>query len=313
MFLGGMMNGRMSSAMLETRHLRAFAILARTGSFTRAAQELHLTQSAVSHSMKALEQEAGCRLLDRTGKKVTPTEAGELLLVHAERIISEMAHARAALEKLGKWGQSRLRVGASATACQHVLPPVLREFGKEFPKCRIVIEPGDTPEMIELLRNGKIDLAVNLEPPSREPLEFRPLFTDEMQFIVAPTHPWAVNRRAVREEVAMQNYILYSRKSYTGEMIDAYFREEEIVLRTAIEMGSISAIKEMVKLDIGVSILAQWTVADEISAGALVAIPLGKRKLKRRWGVLHWQSRRLSIQEERFVKIAQNVGKGIVV
>ena len=299
----------METQTLDTRQLRAFAVLARTGSFTKAATELHLTQSAVSHAMKALEQEAGCRLLDRTGKKATPTEAGELLLVHAERILAEMAHARAALEKLGKWGQSRLRIGASATACQHVLPPVLREFGQEFPKCRITIEPGDTPEMIELLRSGKIDLAVNLEPPSREPLEFRPLFNDEMRFIVAPSHPWAVNGRVPREDVAMQNYILYSRKSYTGEMIDDYFREEEIVLRTAIEMGSISAIKEMVKLDIGVSILAPWTVAAETTAGTLVSIPLGKRKLKRRWGVLHWQSRRLSIQEERFVKIAQNVGK----
>lgn len=299
----------MDSQTLETRQLRAFAILVRTGSFTVAAQELHLTQSAVSHAMKALEQEAGCRLLDRTGKKVTPTEAGELLLVHAERILAEMAHARTALSKLGKWGQSRLRIGASATACQHVLPPVLREFRKEFPKCRVSIEPGDTPEMIELLRSGKIDLAVNLEPPAREPLEFRPLFTDEMQFIVAPSHPWAKNHRAVREEIAMQQYILYSRKSYTGAMIDDYFKEEELVLRTAIEMGSISAIKEMVKLDLGVSILAPWTVSDETSAKTLVAIPLGKRKLKRRWGVLHWQSRRLSIQEERFVKIAQTVGK----
>lgn len=301
----------MEAQTLETRQLRAFVVLARTGSFTRAAEEIHLTQSAVSHAMKALEQEAGCRLFDRTGKKVTPTEAGELLLVHAERILAEMAHAKTALAKLGKWGQSRLRIGASATACQHLLPPVLREFRKEFPKCRITIEPGDTPEMIELLRNGRIDLAVNLEPPNREPLEFRPLFTDEMQFIVAPTHPWAVNQRIPREEVAMQNYILYTRKSFTGALIDDYFAEEGIVLRTAIEMGSISAIKEMVKLDIGISVLAPWTVADETSAGTLVAMPLGRRKLKRRWGVLHWQSRRLSIQEERFVKIAQSVGKRI--
>jgi LysR family transcriptional regulator, low CO2-responsive transcriptional regulator len=296
---------------LDTRQLRAFAILAKTGSFTKAAQDLHLTQSAVSHAMKALEQDAGCRLLDRTGKKVTPTEAGELLLVHAERILSEMAHARAALEKLGKWGQSRLRIGASATACQHLLPPVLREFRNEFPKCRITIAPGDTPEMIEFLRAGKIDLAVNLEPPPREPLEFRALFTDEMQFIVAPTHPWALAGRASRDEIAMQNYILYTRGSYTGEAIDDYFREDEIVLRTAIEMGSISAIKEMVKLDLGVSILAPWTVAEETKAGTLVTIPLGKRKLKRRWGVLHWQARRLSIQEERFVKLAQASCKGI--
>ncbi len=294
----------MSTATLETRHLRAFAILARTGSFTKAARELHLTQSAVSHAMKALEQQAGCRLLDRTGKKAALTEAGELLLVHAERILGEMAHARAALEKLGKWGQSRLRIGASATACHHILPPVLREFQKEFPRCRIEIEPGDTPEMIELLRGGKIDLAVNLEPRTREPLEFHPLFTDELQFIVAPTHPWAVAGRVTREEIARQNYILYSRKSYTGALTEEYFAKEDIVLRTAIEMGSISAIKEMVRLDLGITILAPWTAGKETEDGSLVALPLGKRKLKRRWGVLHWQSRRLSIQEERFIRLA---------
>ncbi len=294
----------MSAATLETRHLRAFSILARTGSFTKAARELHLTQSAVSHAMKALEQQAGCRLLDRTGKKAALTEAGELLLVHAERILSEMAHARAALEKLGKWGQSRLRIGASATACQHILPPVLREFQKEFPRCRIEIEPGDTPEMIELLRAGKIDLAVNLEPRTREPLEFHPLFTDEMQFIVAPTHPWAKEGRIAREDIALQNYILYSQRSYTGALIEEYFAKDEIVLRTTIEMGSISAIKEMVRLDLGITILATWTIAEETADGSLVALPLGKRKLKRRWGVLHWQSRRLSIQEDRFIKLA---------
>src|SRR2546425_1650653 len=120
--------------MLDSRQLRAFASLARTGSFTQTARELHLTQSAISHAIKALETDVGCRLFDRLGKKVVLTQAGEALLHHAEKILQEMATARAALEQLGKWGAGRLRLGASRTACQYLLPAVLREFKESFPK-----------------------------------------------------------------------------------------------------------------------------------------------------------------------------------
>src|SRR5215218_10344919 len=158
------------SQPIDSRQLRAFSILARTGSFTETAYEMHLTQSAISHSIRALEEDIGCRLLDRMGKTVVLTQAGEQLLVHAERVLQEMATARAELSHLGKWGSSRLRIGASTTACQHVLPTVLREFKESFPQCAISIQPGDTPENIDALRAHQIDLAVNLEPPRQTPL-----------------------------------------------------------------------------------------------------------------------------------------------
>src|SRR5471030_1022779 len=99
------------SLPLDSRQLKAFTALVRTGSFTLAAKELFLSQSAVSHSMKALEQDVGCRLLDRLGKKVLLTQAGEQFLQHADQIIHEMEQARSSLEQLGKWGRGRLRVG----------------------------------------------------------------------------------------------------------------------------------------------------------------------------------------------------------
>src|SRR6266516_5440895 len=139
------------SLPLDSRQLRAFVTLARTGSFTLAAKELFLSQSAVSHSMRALEEEVGCRLLDRVGKKVLLTQAGETLLHHAEKILQEMSTARGALEQLGKWGRGRLRVGASTTACEYILPAVLRKFKDEFPQSLITIEPGDTFKGLELL------------------------------------------------------------------------------------------------------------------------------------------------------------------
>jgi DNA-binding transcriptional LysR family regulator len=297
------------SQPIDSRQLRAFAHLARTGSFTLAAKELHLTQSAISHSMKALESEMGCRLLDKMGKKVVLTEAGESLLRHVERILAEMAQARADLDQLGKWGQSRLRLGASATACRHILPTVLREFRESFPQCAISIEPGDTPEMIAALQDRRIDLAVNLAPRADEPLAFRPLFTDELGFMLSPMHPWARAGRVDRSEIARQHYILYGKRSYTAGMIDDYFREEEIVLHSSIDLGSMEAIKELVKLGLGISILAPWTCRKELDERSLVTLPLGKRKLRRRWGVLHWRGRRLSLAEETFVGLCEQVAE----
>src|SRR6185436_511059 len=145
---------------LDSRQLRTFCALARTGSFTQTAREMHLTQSGVSHAMKALERDVGCRLLDRLGKKVVLTQAGEQLLHHATKILLEMESARESLGHLGKWGRGRLRLGASTTACQYILPSVLREFKESFPEHAITIEPGDTPTLISLLLRHKIDLAL---------------------------------------------------------------------------------------------------------------------------------------------------------
>ena len=295
------------SQPLDSRQLRAFSILARTGSFTATAQELHLSQSAISHAMKALEQEIGCRLLDRMGKTVVLTQAGEQLLVHVEKVLQEMAAARAELGRLGKWGSSRLRIGASTTACQHVLPAVLREFKKSFPQCAISIEPGDTPDMIDALRQHRIDLAVNLEPRREEQLEFRPLFTDELVFVTSPLHPWALAGKVTRGEIPRQHYILYGKGSYTFQMIERYFRQEQIVLHSLLDLGNMEAIKELVKLGLGISILAPWTARKELGEKSLVALPLGRRKLKRRWGVLHWRGRRLSLAEETFVGLCESV------
>ena len=257
--------------------------------------------------MKALEQEIGCRLLDRMGKTVVLTQAGEQLLVHAQKILTEMESARSHLSHLGKWGSSRLRIGASTTACQHVLPAVLREFKESFPACAISIEPGDTPEMIDALRQHRIDLAVNLEPRREEPLEFRPLFTDELLFVMSPLHPWARAGRVTRDEIPSQHYILYGKGSYTFEMIEAYFRQEQIVLHSLLDLGNMEAIKELVKLGLGISILAPWSARKELEEKSLVALPLGKRKLKRRWGVLHWRARRLSLAEETFIGLCESV------
>ena len=291
---------------LDGRQMRAFASLARTGSFTQTARELHLTQSGVSHAMKALEHDVGCRLLDRLGKKVVLTQAGEQLLHHATKILREMEGARESMDQLGKWGRGRLRLGASTTACQHIIPPVLREFKESFPDHVITIEPGDTLALVHSLLRHRIDLALTLEPDKEPQLDFHPLFSDELQFIVGALHPWARAGRVQRAEVPTQHYILYSKSSVTFRLVEDYFRREEMVLNTVIELGSMEATKELVKLGVGVSILAPWVSRKEIEEGSLVALPLGRRKLERRWGVLYWRGKRLNLAEETFVGLCES-------
>jgi len=270
-----------------------------------AAKELHLSQSAVSHSMKALETDLGCRLFDRMSKKVLLTQAGEQLLQHADKIILEMSAARDSINQLGKWGRGRLRIGASTTACQYILPEVLNDFKKGFPHALITVEPGDTREAIQLLRNNQVDLALALEPKRDDDFEFTPLFTDEMHFVMAPTHSWAVAGRVAREEIPTQQYVLYNKNSFTFELVEEYFREDDMVLNMIMEFGSMEAIKELVKLGLGVSILAPWIARKEIESGELVPLSLGKRKLKRAWGLLHWRLRRLTLAEETFVNLCR--------
>jgi len=265
------------AAPIDSRQLHAFITLARTGSFTRAARELHLSQPAVSYTIKSLEEEMQCRLLDRVGKSLVLTQAGEQFLAHAKRILEEMEGARERIRELGKWGHGRLRLGTSLTACQYILPFVLREFKESFPQCAIQIEPGDTPTALQALHQNRIDLALALEPSTQTDLEFRPLFVDELQFLVSPLHPWAQAERVERPEIKRQQFILYTRTSYLSEMIEEYFRDEKIVLSASIELGNMEAIKELVKLGLGVSILAPWVARKELAEGSLRALPLGKR------------------------------------
>jgi len=289
--------------ILDSRQLLAFSTLARLGSFTATAKELFLTQSAVSHAIKALEIEVGVRLFDRIGKRAHLTQAGEQLLHHVEKVLREMQDARNALERLQNWGHGRLRIGASMTACQYLLPGVLREFRRKYPSCTIRVEPGDAPEVVEALRANRIDVAVMLKPAAGEEVSFRPLFEDDMNFLVPPQHPWAIGGRVQPGEVCAQTFILYSKASYTFRMVSDYFDRENIVLQNFMELGSIEAIKELVKIGLGVAVLAPWTARKELLDGALVPFPLGDRPLRRVWGVSHLRGRRLTLAEETFIDL----------
>lgn len=296
---------------LDSRQLLAFATLARCGSFTQTAKDLHLTQSAISHAIKALEQDVGVPLFDRVGKRVFLTAAGELLRPPAERILREMHDTRTALEEAGSWGRGRLRAGASVTTCQYLLPTVLREFRQSFPDCALRMEPGDGPRMVELLRSNRIDLAVMLEPAKEEGLEFRRLFTDELRVLVSPMHAWARAGRVPGEALAKETLLVYNKGSYTEALLDEHLRAAGLEPGDTMELGSMEAIKELAKVGVGAGVVAPWVARRELEEGSLVSLPLPGGKLKRVWGVAHLRGRKLSLAEETFAGLCEAVAQTV--
>jgi len=291
--------------LIDSRQLYALVALARRGSFTAAAAEMSLTQPAISHAIKTLEGDMGCRLVDRVGRRVQLTEAGADFFRHAENILREMDAVRADLDLHSKLGRSRLRIGASTTACQLILPKVIRQFQAKFPNCAVRIEPGDHGRQMELLRAGEVDLAIGVEVPgpASEGLEYSPLFEDGLAFFLSPKHRWATLGSVPREAIPHETLILYERTSYSFRILSEYFREEKIILGNFIELGSMEAIKEMAKLGLGAAVLSPWVARDEVHAGELVALPLGRKKLRYRWAIAHWKGRRLAHAEEMFIKL----------
>jgi len=296
---------------MDTRLLRMFCAVAKHGSLGAAARQLHLTPSAISHALKALETQLGCRLFDRTGKRMLLNQAGEQLLAQVEAPLSALDAAEDSVKRLAKWGQTRLRVGAAASACEYLLPPVIRELKKSFSIVTFQVESADMPEAVEMLRQNRIDLALGVTPPAATSLEMRPVFADELLFVFAPSHPWANGGAIARDDLKRQPLILYQRSSLTARMVEDYFRQLDIVPSTVMEMGSIAAIKELVRLKLGVSVLAPWAVGAELARGTLKMRPLGTRPLKRHW-VIAWPARRrLSLVEETFCRLCRNVASGL--
>ena len=281
------------------------------GSVVAAARQLHLTPSAISHGLKALETQLGCRLFDRAGKKIILNQAGEQLLAQIQQPLAALEAAGKSLKDLSKWGQPRLRIGAAASACQYVLPGVIRELKKSFANVSLQVESGDMPEMMKLIEQNRVDLALGMAPEDAAGLDVRPAFKDELLLVFAPSHPWAEARTLSREDLRRQPLILYQRSSLAARMVDDYFRSLDLVPSTVMEIANMEAIKELVKLNLGVSVLAPWAADKELARGTLRMRPLGTRPLRRQWIVASLAGRRLTLVEETFCRLCSQVAAGL--
>ncbi len=294
---------------IDSRQLLAFCTLVQTGSFTETARMLNLTQSAISHSVKNLEEDLRCQLVTRTGRRIHITDDGQELYQDAQNILNQMQGARIRIQDRANWGRGRLRIGASTTACQHILPNVLREFNECFPDCILNITPADTPELLQKVQRHELDLAIIVDPSNLKDVTVKRLFTDELILVTSPIHPFAQKGSVKMSDIAQERLVLYNKGSHTFSLIENFFRQNKLALQNFIELGSMEAIKELIKINYGVSFLASWIVENEINIGSLVHIPMGRKKIHREWGICYATDKKLSITEETFLGICESVAK----
>jgi DNA-binding transcriptional LysR family regulator len=289
----------------ETRHLVAFTTVLDAGGFTRAAEVLNLTQSALSHQIKTLEELLGVEVFARVGKRTILTQAGEILLKHATVVLRELGDARQALLELRDPGRGRLRISAAGYSCYLLLPRILREFKEAYPKVELSVAADYTGEAVQHLLEGLLDIAILVAPPPVRGLAFEPLAEDELFVIVSAEHPWAKRRRVRWGELATQVLVTYYQASLTHQLLLDRLAKEEAGVPETMEVREAEAVPEMVKVGLGIAVLPLWVVRADLQARRLVALALGRTGLKRSWAIAYAQARQLPPYGQTFIRICR--------
>ncbi len=289
----------------EIRQLVAFTAVLETGGFTKAAHTLHLTQSALSHQIKTLETQLGVQVFARIGKRSVLTQAGEVLLKHATRVLRELTDARQALLELSEPDRGRLRISASGYSCYLLLPRILHTFKAEYPRVELSVSPDYTGAAVQHLLEGVLDVAILIMPPPVRGLTIEPLAEDELFVVMPAAHPWAKRRRIPWGDLATQVLISYNKASQTHQMLLQRLAEMGAAVPETMEVQLTEAVTEMVKVGLGVAVIAPWAVRMELEAGTLVARPLGRQGLKRWWAIAYMQGRPLPPYGQAFIRICR--------
>ncbi|MBL9129238.1 MAG: LysR family transcriptional regulator [Verrucomicrobiales bacterium] len=288
---------------MDTRLLRVFQSVARHGGLTGAARELHLTTSALSHRLKALETELGCRLFERSGRRMLLNQAGEQLLAGIERPLESLAAAAAGLKTLGQWGQGRLRLGMRTPLCDRLMSGILVELRREFARLHLTVECGELPDLSAKVRDRELDLAVGVAWDSEPGVEFRPLFEDELFWAMSPEHPWADGRSLSKVDLRREPMIGCRKGSPSARFVDRYLAGLGVEPTVVMEVECLRTVKDLVLRNQGVAVLSPWKIEEELGRGRLVVRPIGPRGLRRPWVIAHIPGRRFTLAEERFCSL----------
>lgn len=290
----------------------AARVLADTGSFTLAGQHLCLTQSAVSHAIKALEMEVECQLFVRSGKGVTVTPAGKHFLQYTDRILEQMETARTLVTPRTTRGREHVRLGVNHRAIQLIMPVVHPQFQKEFPHRLVPIASGSYHRNLELLAGGLLDLSFTVRTEYQAELEFIPLFEDELRFIVAASHPWAQAGAATCEDLARETLMVFQDSSNTAHLLASHLKMEKVTPRHGVELADYNAIKALVRTGRAIGVISPWLASKELQEGSLVSLSIGSRQLRREWGLAHLRRHKLAPMEERLVELCRLAVPGLL-
>jgi LysR family transcriptional regulator, low CO2-responsive transcriptional regulator len=282
------------------RQFRVFAATARHRSFSKAAEELHLTPPAVSMQIRELEEQVGLPLFDRSKRQVALTVTGEYLLVYAKKILSTLKDAEDAVARFRGLESGRVSIGMVSTA-EYFVPRMLARFRHEHPAIEVKLAVGRNREdLVSMLQANDVDLAIMGRPPRELATRAEPFAVHPHAVVTAPDHPLTRIGHAPASLLNNYEFIIREPGSGTRAAMERYFADHRLQPRVAMEMASNETIKQAVIAGMGVSFLSLHTVGLERKAGLLAVPDIEGLPVLKRWYVVNTLAKTLSPPAEAF-------------
>ena len=293
---------------ITIRQLQVFESVARHLSYTRAAEELHLTQPAVSMQVKQLEGSIGLPLFEQIGKKIYRTEAGEIMLGHALTIHEHLTVAKREMDELKGVDSGRLSIGVVSTV-NYFAARLLAAFSRQHPKVEIRLDVTNRESLLQKLEANEPDLVLMGQPPNGLDVDAADFMDNPLLLVAAPDHRLAKSKQLALKSLADETFVVRELGSGTRLAMERFFSDYDFKPQSTVEMTGNEVIKQAIEVGLGLSVLSAHTVELELSAGRLVRLDVVGMPIIRRWYVAHRSGKRLTPTAQSFKQFVLDEGK----
>lgn len=289
---------------MNFHQLHIFYTVAEKGSFSAAAQALHMTQPAVTMQIQSLEDYFGTKLLHRSTKKIELSEAGRTLLPHAKRSVELVRQTDEAMSAFTQMLQGRLQLGASLTIGEYVLPRMLGPFARQYPDISIVMKVMNTTQIMDDILKHQLNFGL-IEAPIHHPdMIVEPVMQDELKLIVPAGHALADRGEVELEEVMAYPFVLREKGSGTRQVMEDQLQKKNIDpqdMNVVMELGSTGAVKSAVEAGVGITMLSPSSVQHELALGLVHIVEIRGLAFKRQFYAIHLKSSLLPLSAVAFL------------
>ncbi|HEY2499443.1 MAG TPA: LysR family transcriptional regulator [Candidatus Angelobacter sp.] len=294
---------------MDFDQLEAFLEVARHTSFSRAAEKRFRTQPAISSQIRALEEEVGARLFDRSGGKVALTAAGKLFQQYAEQTLEARKTMLVTVAEMERVPRGEIVVGANEGTCLHILPEVFAEFKKLYPNVGVQISRLERAKIMESIIDNSVDFGVVSAPVDDKRLTVVNIHRDELVIIAPPGHSLSrMEQAGIADVVSFP--LLLPKLGRTRDALVNLFEERHLKPKIAMELDSSELLKRFVAADVGIGFIARSNVLEDVKAGVLAAIPLADASIRRDLALVFRKDKALSRAALAFIEIAVKIKQG---
>ncbi|HEU5239758.1 MAG TPA: selenium metabolism-associated LysR family transcriptional regulator [Pyrinomonadaceae bacterium] len=290
---------------MDVRGLEVFLSVAKHLNYTRAGEEVNLSQPSVSVRIRQLENELGVKLFEQLGKKVVLTEAGQLLITNARRVITAIEDAKQSIEELQGFERGALRIGASTTPGMYLIPRTVAHFKERYPKIEIHLGIRDTRQIEAAVISNEFDFGFVGGHLAGDEVEVVPWLTDQLVLVVAPKHPLARKKSVKADDLRTEKFILRESGSATRAAIVTHLQTAELHVEPIIEMENPESVKKAVQSGLGIAFISKFAVETELKAKSLVAVRVQGLDINRELKIVYLKDKHLGRAAQRFIEMAR--------